>query len=1081
MIKRIVLGGLLALVLTLTSKAQFYNGHQMSFGKNRVQYNDFYWQYFRFEKFDTYFYVSGDRLAAYVSRMAFEEIERAEFDLEEVLQSRLVFIIYNKQSEFYQSNIGLVSGSEENNIGGVTRIINNKVFLFYEGDHKALRRQMRASIAEILLNQMLYGGNFRNRMTNSAVLNFPEWYLNGLTSFLAYDDDLEAEEAIRKGMLSGKFQKIHRLNGEKAKYAGHAFWRYINEIYGSSVVSQIIYMTRLNKNIESGFMYVLGASMKDLVSDCFYYYQARYQDELTLFEQVEEPMSNPLVKRASKKSRYTNIALSPEGNYAAMVKNTEGRKKIILQDNTTGKKKVLLAKGQKLQQIQDYSYPLLAWHPLGGILTYIYEDKGHIWMEYYTLETKEYLRREVFYLDKVLDYCFSPNGTEIAFSAVENGYSDIYIFNVAAGTYRKITNDLADDFHPRYTSNGKELLFSSNRRIEEVSADTSLLLQLSPSFDIFSYSFKDEQLNKLTQTYFANEYKPVEVKKDEYLFMTDYSGIMNLGSVRNDSAISLIDTSIHYRYFTLSNQLSNFKYSLKDYSTAKYEQNTAYSQLGLKRPQLKSTPLASFSEVDPVETWFKNHLEEKHQFDSVARIYQNQQMEADSILVKKIMQNYDTLVDIDNYVFEFEKEQYQRLLKLQEEKKSFKLPKQLVYFTHFYSNKLVTQVDFSFMNESYQVFTGGQFFFQPGGGVLTKIGAIDLFEDYKLTFGFRFPFNGLTFPPNFEDNEYLLSVENLQKRLDKHYIYHRTVYADQTGTVKVFSNELLGKVSYPYSQVQATHGTLRVRADKLVAKAYNSELLYLPNVFNVWGGAKLEHIFDNTHKLGLNTYDGVRAKIFGEYYTQLGKDLNTHFFVAGFDARFYLPIHRDFVWASRVAGSTSFGNALLIYYLGGVDNWMNLSPTKPIFDQSTNINYDKNWRFQAVATNMRGFIQNTRNGHSFAVANTELRLPVLRYIFNRPLSNDFFNNLMVIGFADMGSAWEGLNPFTAYNAYDVEEINNYPITVIVDRKRSPMVFGYGWGLRSRLFGYYVRADWAWGIDTGVLLPRVFYLSLTTDF
>ncbi len=43
---------------------------------------------------------------------------------------------------------------------------------------------------------------------------------------------------------------------------------------------------------------------------------------------------------------------------------------------------------------------------------------------------------------------------------------------------------------------------------------------------------------------------------------------------------------------------------------------------------------------------------------------------------------------------------------------------------------------------------------------LFKIGANDLFEDYKITGGFRLS-------PDFDANEYLLSFENLKKRLDK--------------------------------------------------------------------------------------------------------------------------------------------------------------------------------------------------------------------------------------------------------------------------------------------------------------------------
>jgi len=34
----------------------------MTFGKNRVQYNDFYWEYYRFKRFDTYFMPAEETL-----------------------------------------------------------------------------------------------------------------------------------------------------------------------------------------------------------------------------------------------------------------------------------------------------------------------------------------------------------------------------------------------------------------------------------------------------------------------------------------------------------------------------------------------------------------------------------------------------------------------------------------------------------------------------------------------------------------------------------------------------------------------------------------------------------------------------------------------------------------------------------------------------------------------------------------------------------------------------------------------------------------------------------------------------------
>ncbi|MCK9205580.1 MAG: hypothetical protein M0P66_00570 [Salinivirgaceae bacterium] len=1077
--KRFV-GWVLFQTLALATFAQFYNGHQMTFGKSRVQYNDFYWQYYRFPKFDTYFYVSGSQLASYVSEIAGNELEYIEYSLEEILQRRIIFIVYNKQSEFRQSNIGLVTGAEDYNIGGVTRIIDNKVFLYYEGDHVKLKRQIRASITEILINEMLYGGSFRDRVSSSTMLNLPEWFIPGLISYMAYDLDFETEVKIKNAILEGKVQKIHRMHGENAKIAGHAFWRYLAETYGPEIVPQIVYMTRISKSVESGFLYVLGMPLKEALSDWFYYHQTRYTEEQK--QKEEHPASSvKVVKRTNRKKVYQQVKMSPDGNYISYVTNQDGQYAIWLYNTQTRRTKKILRRENKLEQITDYSYPLLAWHPTSKVLTYIYERKGLIWLDFYTLETGETVHRELFYLDKVLDYSYSPDGQQLVMSGVIDGFTDVFIYSLAASTFNRITNDLADDLNPGFSEGSSKIIFASNRKTNLLNDNKEAKPEIQNNFDLFVYNTSEptQELQRLTDTWNVDEWAPKEFKRQQFFYLSDQNGIINRGFSAFDSTISFIDTSIHYRIFTKHATITNRAFSIQGFDYNQVEHSFTDVSKGVKRYSLINydwNPDPALSTVTVPETWFRNYHDEQYQLDSLMRNPEAQN-EPDSLVVEEIPEWLnDTLIDINNYVFEVEKQAI-KFTPDEKKPKVFTLPKQLVYFTNFYSNLLVTQVDFGFMNQSYQAFTGSAFYFNPGFNVLMKIGANDLFEDYKITGGIRFSVD-------FESNEYLVSVENLKKRLDKQYIYHRQVFESLTESSfsKIFTNEVMAVYKYPFSQIHALRTTASLRYDEQVYKSIDANSLKQPNDHKIWAGLKSEFIVDNVRGLGLNLWDGSRMKFFGEYYNQLGSGYNSHLFVVGADIRNYLPIHRDLVFASRLAWSTSFGNSLLIYYLGGVDNWMNFSSNTPTFDQSVNINEEKNWVYQAVATNMRGFVQNVRNGNSFAVTNLELRWPIIRYVFNRPISSDFFNNFMVIGFTDIGSAWEGWNPINARNAYDYEELNqSKPIRVVIDRKHYPLVAGVGFGLRSRFLGYYIRTDWAWGIDGGRVLPRVFYLSLCTDF
>lgn len=169
--------------------------------------------------------------------------------------------------------------------------------------------------------------------------------------------------------------------------------------------------------------------------------------------------------------------------------------------------------------------------------------------------------------------------------------------------------------------------------------------------------------------------------------------------------------------------------------------------------------------------------------------------------------------------------------------------------------------------------------------------------------------------------------------------------------------------------------------------------------------------------------------------------------------------------------------------MGGVDNWINLDSSTPTFIPVDEIPLatDKSYAFQAVATNMRGFSQNIRNGSSFAVANFELRWPLFRYFISRPINSSVINHFQWVGFFDIGSAWSGVHPFNSNNAYDTRETTRGPITVRVDTEREPWVAGYGTGIRTKLLGYFMRFDYAWGLENSEIMPGIFYFSLSLDF
>ena len=197
-----------------------------------------------------------------------------------------------------------------------------------------------------------------------------------------------------------------------------------------------------------------------------------------------------------------------------------------------------------------------------------------------------------------------------------------------------------------------------------------------------------------------------------------------------------------------------------------------------------------------------------------------------------------------------------------------------------FPNELTTQIDFSYMNYSYQPFTGGgsAIYLNPGFNVFIGSKMADLMEDYKIDIGVKLN-------TTLVNNEYVIRFRDLSKRLDKSLTLHRYVTDDEAmyDYYRTYTNEAFYTLSYPFNEILSLRGTAIYRFDKRVTLAlpYGTGLSEA-NVITNLGGLRGELVYDNSKKLQTNLHVGSRGKIFAEYYQTIGKD-SKNLFVVGFD------------------------------------------------------------------------------------------------------------------------------------------------------------------------------------------------------
>src|SRR5215218_2863071 len=252
----------LVFFFSVNSNAQV---NAVQYGKNRVQYHKFKWKYYQTDNFNTYFSQDGLEIAKYVAQVAEKELPGLEEFVEYGLQRRANIAVYNSFDEMYQSNVGL--GIDWQNTGGVTKLVNNKMLVYFDANHENLRRQIRQGIAGVLVANVLFGDDLGEMAANQTLLDLPKWLTDGYIEYAGEEWNPDLDDRLKSALLSGDYNNFYQLAFAKPMLAGHAFWYYIGNKYGRAKTTYLLYLSRIYRNLNSATQRIAKKKFKEVLQD----------------------------------------------------------------------------------------------------------------------------------------------------------------------------------------------------------------------------------------------------------------------------------------------------------------------------------------------------------------------------------------------------------------------------------------------------------------------------------------------------------------------------------------------------------------------------------------------------------------------------------------------------------------------------------------------------------------------------------------------------------------------------------------------------------------------------------------------
>lgn len=1023
-------------------------GVNTDFGQNRVQYRDFKWQKLTFDNLDIVYYDQENELAKNALETAVIELNRIENFLSYKYGGAMQIVIFHNLSDYRQSNIGYEN--PQYSAGGFLVIPKDVSTVYFNGDYHNLQIQLRKSICDIILKEMIYGGTLQDRFSNVRSPQLPDWFTLGLSSFLAESWSASDENTLMNAMATHRFSNFNFLEPELNVLAGKSIWRYLVEKYGAESLGTVMFIARYTHSAEAAIYFHTQKKLGEFLQDWKSFYQNYYSQSASAM--LPRGVAN--IPQKIAKRTHTDIAISPDGKTIAIVTNDQGHYSIWNFHLLTGQVDLVYKGGQRvLNQTPDLGFPKIQWNPANGHLVFLTYESG-IYQLRETTTNGHKLIYSFTNFSEISNFSINMIGTQILFSASKNGFPDLYQMNMDGSNLRALTNDIYTDKEAIFHIDNS-VVFASNRPLNP---DSSALFS-SGVFNLFRIT--DGRMESITSyNEKTNISALISYESGQIGFISDISGSNNAWVCTMDSTKTALGQT-NYQLGVLDQSISADHSILAELLLIQGQYHIFTSSVP-KNPLLESV-------TPKIQSW-------KSTIENLDSLFQERNIH----VATDLFSNSDTIqysvIDSagGNYKYQtgFPKVDYSLSLKADSSifNNNFK---KLRFINSLQPDYLLSQSENrnigSYMHNN---LIRKEALRNPVIMPYLKISLSDILKNYIIEAGFRSSLDLMI-------NDYTARFAVLKYRTDHDLSIgrHSRKFEDGNNVLKQnLSTQVTYSLSYPFNEKNRITFSPGFRNELFTTKGTETNNLNTPDVKITYISSQFDYVYDNTRSLGLNMLSGLRLKTGFDYLK--GTALQPAIFNYRWDARMYIPIWKKIIWANRISGVYALGKGKVAYYMGAVENW---TAKTQFQNQTTNLPTTDNYFFQQWVSELRGFYRGVRMGSSFALLNSELRVPVVQLLVRRPINSEFFKNFTFSGFTDLGTAFIGKSPANADNPFNTVYINSPNYDISITSQRNPMALGLGYGIRSRFLGYFIKFDRAWGYLENKWSKPISYFSLGFDF
>lgn len=434
-------------------------------------YKTFQWKIYTTPHFDLYYYPEEEPALSRVASMAESAYETLSKKFNFKITKKIPLIFYRTHAEFEQTNVLLNFIPE--GVGAFAEPVRNRMVLPIDLPDQRLQKLILHELTHIFEFEFFFQGKVGKNLINQP----PQWFMEGLASFMAKDEDAFARMILRDAVFNDHIPSITQegVYGYFAYRFGHALFDFIENRWGEEGLRFFFYEFRTNvgRSVEKAVKRSFQMPSDELDRKFRMYLRKKY---LPLLVNKGEPQEygKPFIVNLKERAHALSPVLFPSSDLVAAVSTYQGDVDVVLYDIRG--KEILVNMTPGL--INKYEYMVatflevgpdmgrdIALSPDGNIIAFIgRKGRGRI-LFLLDLLKRKYVKTFSFpQWDKERAPVFSPDGKSIVFQAWRKNQQDLVKVDIETGKTTVLTDDPYYDGAACFSPDGKTLVYSSETK-----------------------------------------------------------------------------------------------------------------------------------------------------------------------------------------------------------------------------------------------------------------------------------------------------------------------------------------------------------------------------------------------------------------------------------------------------------------------------------------------------------------------------------------------------------------------------------------------------------------------------------------